>query len=1238
MNIEFKKRRVRRNQFSGYVLASCLSLMPVASVFVPAAHAQVITGTLSGTVQDNTGAVVPGATVVVKNALSGDTRTAVSNQAGSFTFAGLNSGDYNITITSPSFKIFTEKGVHLDPGDSRALPGLSLTPGGNTETITVSADNNNVPLDSGERSNLITAEDIKHLSVEGRDVTELFKILPGFAIANQGVNNSAYDPGQVSVNGALGNYSANGNPVSGVYLLLDGADITDAGNYGAALQNVNYDQVSEVKVNVSNFGAEVANGPVVVSAVTKAGGDHFHGQLYTYARAPQLDSADALGKATQQPKSSDREVYPGFTVGGPVLIPGTSFNKNRKLTFFAGGEDYAQRGIYAYGSAAGALVHALVPTQNMRNGNFSAAELQNYLGPALYGNGAYQNIDTVPTFAKDGTPIAGGQIAAAYADPGFAAIFKNMPLPNNVPTLANPYNWQATNFVNNDLYEVTSRVDLAMSENNHLFGRYTVERGNSGVPGVPYYNQGELNTPGGGLSTVNSQSAAANLTTILSPTATNQLFASLAYLNAGFTSASPATLTDYPYQGAFANGRHPLPELGNYYDQSGLPRQLTPDYSLSPIFSKKFTPQGGDNFTKVWGKHTAVFGVFVERLVANGRIAFASTNGSLSQYYFPGAGSQITDLDGSTATLSGNWVANNYQGYVSGYSQQNILVADNLYFWNNAFFATDSWKIKRNLTLTYGLRVHHLGLWNDSYGKGVAVFDPSLIASGAATTPYPGFTWHAYDKSLPTSGNHSEPFFLEPRFGAAWDVFGNGTTVLRGGWGEYRAHDSQGAAGNAVQVSQFANSVNLGGGGISLKAVSGLNLSASTTPANSNQIGLTSTPSTFYGLTKGDREEPLTDTYSVTLNQQLPGKMNLLIGYVGNNSRFLLNDGSNQTISLDNVNAIPIGGLYKPNPITGQVLTPTGTGTNATTANATTTQINQYRPLNDASVQYGAIDVPNHVLFANYNGLQLGLSQQSKHLLINSNYTFSKALGIRGADNAGNPADPFNVWNNYGSESFDRRHIFNLSYTVLVGNPIHNKLAGGFTNGWEFSGITTIQSGPDIPTTTNNPGFAANGNIGQQTLADGTANPNYITISNSVYLGTPDVSLQPTLTCDPRTGRGSHQFINGNCFATPKLLENGPYRYPFLGGPAYVSNDLSAQKSFSLPKEQSVQLRVAAFNFLNSPLTTFSGDFTNEYQISLNNQNGTAFTDGKADPSLGFGTAAYKAGRRIMELSLKYTF
>lgn len=289
-------------------------------------------------------------------------------------------------------------------------------------------------------------------------------------------------------------------------------------------------------------------------------------------------------------------------------------------------------------------------------------------------------------------------------------------------------------------------------------------------------------------------------------------------------------------------------------------------------------------------------------------------------------------------------------------------------------------------------------------------------------------------------------------------------------------------------------------------------------------------------------------------------------------------------------------------------------------------------------MQYGAIDVPNHSLFANYNGLQMALSRQTGRVLFNLNYTYSKALGIQGGYNNGNPGNPFNLYDDYGPENFDRTNILNATYTFEVGSPVHNKFVGQFANGWEVSGITTRQSGPDIVVTTNNPGFALNGNIGQQNNPDGTPNPNYISINSTVYLGTPDVSLQPTLTCNPRSGLGKHQFINGNCFGTPNLLHNGPYQYPYLKGPAFFDTDLSAQKSFTLPREQNIQFRISAFNFINHALTTFTGDFSNEYTLNLTNPSGTSFNQGTNDPSLGFGSAPYTTGRRVVELMTKYNF
>jgi hypothetical protein len=703
-----RTRNLGRKRFGTRSLALLLAAVAWFSFLPLTGAAQVITASLSGTVTDQTGALIPSSTVLLTNEANGDKRTLKVSHSGSFTFAGVSSGDYTLTVSSPSFEKLIESHIHLDPGDSRALSSLMLKPGSEVASVTVEAEAE-VPLDTGERADLITAEEIKHLSVEGRDVTELFKTLPGFAIANSGITNAAFDPSQVNVSGALGNFAANGNPINGISLKLDGADITDPGNYGAAIQNVNYDQVSEVKVQVSNFGADVANGPVVVTAVTTPGTSQFHGQLYTYARTYQLDSTDALSKATLEPKDPDREIYPGAAIGGPVLIPGTNFNHSKALTFFAGGEDYAQRNIYAYGGAAGALVHALVPTQNMRNGTFTATELQSYLGN-LYTNGAYSNIASVPTTDINNNQLAQpGILPSSLKDKGFAAIFNTFPLPNQVATTANPFNWQSQDFINNDMWQAIGRMDVAISDKNHLFGRYSVERGAAGEPAAIYYNPGELNTPGGGLSTINSESAAADLTTQVSPTLTNQLYGGLGYLDQAFVSANPSVLTAYPYQGAYKNGRMVLPELQNYDDQSGLPRSLTPDYSLGPIFAHKLDPDGGDTVTKVWGKHIASFGVFVERVTNNERTPNVATNGYIDNYYLPGAGGTIADADGTTKYSSGNWVADYYEGIVGGYGQTNILPQSNLFFWNTDFFANDQWKIRPHLTVTAGLRVEHIG-------------------------------------------------------------------------------------------------------------------------------------------------------------------------------------------------------------------------------------------------------------------------------------------------------------------------------------------------------------------------------------------------------------------------------------------------------------------------------------------------------------------------------------------------
>ena len=763
-----------------------------ACTLVPAAvWAQGTTATLGGTVADATGAVIPNAAVQLKNEKTGDTRSTVSNGSGVFSFAALPVGDYDVSVTATAFSTFRQNKIHLDPGDQKTVRDLVLSPGAE-QSVTVSDASQQIAVDSGEQSSLISAEDIKHLSVEGRDVTELLKILPGFGIArgNGSVDNTSYDPSQVSINGALGSYAANGTPLNGVSLLSDGADITDPGNFGAAIQNINCEQVAEVKVQTSSFSADTPRGPIVINAVGKSGGDKYHGSLYTYARTTQLNSTDAFAKATGQGKPPDRQVYPGFTFGGP--IPSfAGFNKDKKLTFFAGAEQYAQRNIYAYGSASNATLTALVPTAAMRKGDFSAAQLQAYLGPAYTPGptpvpgsnpvtttigpsctGATANVCYAPQTAPDGTPLINSNISQ-YLNPGAQAIINTLPLPNVASN--GTYNYVTTNLTNNDLWQAKGRVDYAISSRNKLFVLYSTERGKSGIPQAPYYsprgNSGGVNIPGGGLlSDINSELGSANFTTVITPTLTNELQVAGSWLQQNFAPKNFAASAGYPLQGLFNNGSSVIPTSQDYgYD--GLPVSLLPDTTKSGIFARKWVRTASDNVTKVIGQHTIRVGGFFQLDTNNEVLPFVATNGGVQLYYFP---ETITDpvlgLQHMTGQVNsgsgGNYLANFLEGYVQTYLQTNIAPKPNLYFFNIDGYVQDHWRLRTNLTLDYGIRFEHLQPWGDAHGQGVPVFSAANYfkdapygtaanGAGSPTVALPGFRYHAIDSSV-TCARHQD--------------------------------------------------------------------------------------------------------------------------------------------------------------------------------------------------------------------------------------------------------------------------------------------------------------------------------------------------------------------------------------------------------------------------------------------------------------------------------------------------
>jgi hypothetical protein len=1156
-----------------------------ATILATNLAAQGIYATLTGIVTDQSQAVIPQAKVVLKDAQSGSQRDTVTNTDGYFTFASVPVGTYELDIEQKGFATFKVTGIALNGGDNRNL-NAKLTVGTTSEAVEVTGEVDKVaPVDSAEKTNLVTTKELQNYIQVGSNAAEFIKIMPGFGISNGTSNSASYTGQTIGINGngdsgsqsPLNNaYSYNGLPGNSMDITADGAHVSDPGCNCDTPVNPNSDMISEIQVKMSNFDASNQKGPAVITSTAKSGGKDFHGSGFFYARNYAMNANDALFNASGEARPENKYYYPGGTIGGPVLIPGTNFNKNRnKLFFFTGFE-------YFYQVLDTGLLRATVPTSAEIGGNFSPASV------AAEGNITASGGAPGQLSAAALAMFPNGIMPAASIDKNMQALMNLYPAANANPNATGGFNYvQAETFNQNNTQWMT-RLDYSISDNTKLFIRYNLQKEVQQFPVGLWWRQTDqvpYPTPVEGQN--QSNSVTASLTHVFSPTMTNEFV--FAYTYVGFPNVfkDPTkvnrTTVGYDYQGLFKNGVAQIPSFGGlgWTNQEAAvvfnPGGFEDGGNSQGLYADKYMPSASDTITRVQGTHTLKAGVFWE-WIRNAQPGNDDSNGDLNVW------------SGNSNTF-GNEYADLLYGNLDQYVETNFNRVNDIAYNTYEGFVQDSWKVSRRLTLELGLRLTHFQPWADRLGFGYSIFNPAQYNAACTPIQYCGFEWHSKDPSVPIGGFPTRALFYQPRLGLAFDLSGQGKTVLRGGWGRYYYHSGQFTAG--LDVAAGVETITLGNN------INGVPLLA----RNLSTINYGAQAGSPAGVNSTDNSQPYTDSFNATVSQRTPWSGLLEVAYVGNRSRDQSDTAGGQGV---NINLVPYGAMLQSK--NG------GTDPNSLTAN-------NFRPM----PLYSDLPLASNNLYYNYSALQATWVRTKGRYTINMNYTYGKSMGII----SNGTLDQYNLANNYGVQPSNRKQIFNAAYSIELGNPVqHNAFGKGLINGWQLSGITQLQSGPNLTGLDGqNFGMALNGATIPGSTG-GTGTNGGVNISDVSLLGTPEIQLNPIITCNPASGLTTNQFINPKCYSFPTAIgQNGPTIGPAVYGPAFFNSDLGMFKNFNITESKKLQFRFNAYNFLNHPLWSFHGN-----NLSLGfNPNGTLSTPG-------FGTVDTKQGHRIIQAAVKFYF
>ncbi|MDP2997840.1 MAG: carboxypeptidase regulatory-like domain-containing protein, partial [Bryobacterales bacterium] len=764
------------------------SLFLVAAVltsWAALALSQTVSGVITGTVKDQTEAVVVGANLNLVNEATGARRTAVTNEIGVYTFNSVQPGPYTLQVEQSGFKTLRRTNIVLTANERLPID-LKLELGATAETIRVEAQGASVQTVSAERSGTVTANQLSTLLLKGRDFMGLLKLLPGV------VDTAARDaPGSSSLAG-LNIQGGRGNTAN---LTLDGITNLDTGNGTGPYFQPSMDAIAEVKVLLSNYQAEYGrNSGATINVIMKSGSRDFHAGGYYYKRNEALNANNFFNNSTSRPRDRYRYDLFGYTFGGPVYIPG-KFNRNRdKLFFFFSQEIAPQKRPLTMGFRS-------TPTALERQGDYSQT---------LESDGGRLIVIRDPT---TGQAFPGNVIPRARINANGQGILNLLPAPN-IGTPTRQYNYLYGGFIDNPRRVEVLRVDYLATPTTSFYVRGITSREVS--EGMNTAGSNPSNWPQLPLRyDLLGRGLVANFTKVISARTVNEFTAGV---NRGMQDRWPLNDT---ILAANQRSKTGLQSLGQFHPEIN-PMDIVPQVTFGGVpnalnlaTDAKFPFVGRNNiwnftnnFSHVRGPHALKAGIYFEPTSRNAR-RDSAFNGNF-------------DFGRNTNNpLDTNWAwSNALLGNFNTYSESDARTFGYGRFKNLEWFVQDNWKVTRRLTLDYGLRFYWIepnysapnnvaGFNPDRYqaGKSPLLYQPvrvgtqrvgsdprtgntvSSVLIGAfvpgSGDPYNGMVVKAQDASYPRGLIDNRGVHYAPRLGFAYDLFGNGRTAVRGGVGMF---------------------------------------------------------------------------------------------------------------------------------------------------------------------------------------------------------------------------------------------------------------------------------------------------------------------------------------------------------------------------------------------------------------------------------------------------------------------